>query len=82
MEFDETTKQAAIRLGQRLSGKPWYSSVGIAEEAGAPLLIVYSRRRLPKGETSVPELWDGLPVRVQQVGKVVPVQQTTAPLSG
>jgi len=41
-------------------------------------LIVYSRRRLPKDEVSVPESWDGLPVRVQQVGKVIPAQPTKA----
>jgi hypothetical protein len=79
MAFDETTKKAAIRLGRHLSGKPWYSSVGIAEEGGVPLLIVYSRRRLPKGETSVPESWDGMRVRVEHVGKIVPAKPATAP---
>jgi len=72
MAYDERTKQAALRLGERLSGKPWYASVGIAGNDNGVELIVYSRRRLPKDETAVPETWDGLPVRVRTMGTVVP----------
>ena len=78
MSFDEATRQAAVRLGKTLSGKPWYSSVGITDQSGAPALIVYSRGRLPKGDTSVPESWDGLPVRIQQLGMVIRAQPTKA----
>ena len=78
MAFDETTKLAAIHLGQRLGGVPGYLSVGITEEGGKPLLIVYSRRALPKSMT-VPELWEGLKVRVQRIGKVVPAHPRVFP---
>ena len=79
MAFDETTKLAAIHLGQRLGGMSWYSSVGITEEDGMPLLIIYSRRALPKSSMTVPELWEGIKVRVQRIGKVVPAHPRVSP---
>ena len=71
MEFDEKTRQAAIRLGQNLSGNAWYASVGIGEEAGQEVLIVYLRRLPPNGGKGIPQEWEGLPVRLQHLGKVV-----------
>jgi len=72
MAFDEQTKQAAIRLGQDLSGKPWFSSVGIGQDAGRPVLIVYLRRQPPKAQTVVPRVWEGIPVRAENMGNVFP----------
>lgn len=72
MAFDETTKQAAIRLGQRLAGKQWYSSVGIGTENGRPILIIYLARSLGRDRQDVPEEWEEIPVRVQYMGRVTP----------
>jgi hypothetical protein len=74
MAFEEHTKQAAVRLGQRLSGKPWYSGVGVSEEGQRTVLIIYSRRRLPRGDRDVPQSWEGLAVRVQQIGNIMPAR--------
>jgi cellobiose phosphorylase len=71
MASEERAKQAAIRLGQRLSGKPWYSGVGISREHMAPVLIVYSRRKATTGDPDVPRSWEGMDVRVRQIGKIV-----------
>src|SRR5438093_9836023 len=78
MAFDEQTRQAAIRLGQELSGKPWFSSVGIGEEAGRPVLIIYLRRLPPKAERTFPQSYEGIPVRAKHIGNVVPAQPSTS----
>src|SRR6266566_1394888 len=77
MAFDEQTRQAAIRLGQDLSGKPWFSSVGIGEESGRPVLIIYLRRLPPKAERAFPQSYEGIPVRAKRMGKLVPAQPDT-----
>ncbi len=61
-----------MRLGKHLSGKAWYSGVGVAEEDEETVLVIYSRRRLPKNDADVPQSWEGLAVRVQQIGKIIP----------
>src|SRR6266568_3282373 len=78
MAFDEKTRQAAIRLGQALSGKPWFSSAGIGEESGRPVLIIYLRRLPPKAERTFPQSYEGIPVRAQYLGKLVPAQPSTS----
>ena len=72
MVFDQSTKQAAVRLGRLLSGRPWYSSVGIQHEHGRTVLVVYLRHRLPKPSALIPKSWDGLEVRVKPLGKTMP----------
>jgi type I restriction enzyme, R subunit len=74
MAFDEQIKQAAIRLGKDLSGNSWYSSVGIGEDAGHPVLIIYLRRPTPKALSSLPHVWEGIQVRAEHMGKIVPAQ--------
>lgn len=74
MAFDESTKQAAIQLGETLAGESWYSSVGITDEGGARSLIVYVRGRTPSTR-HVPERWHGLPVRVKRIGQIHPATQ-------
>jgi hypothetical protein len=68
---NENLKQAAIRLGQNLSGNPWYSIVGVAEEAEREDLIIYLRRLPPNGGKGIPKEWEGMPVRLQSIGKAV-----------
>lgn len=70
MAFDEQTKQAATRLAQQLAGKPWVFSVGVSEEEGKPVIIVYLKSRNPR--SSVPEDREGLPVRTEYIGQVRP----------
>lgn len=74
MAFDEKTRQAAIRLGQRLVGMPWYSHVGITSEGGRSVLIIYLSRALGRDRDRVPETWEGFPVRVQFLGRITPAR--------
>ena len=61
MAFDEGTKSAAMRLGSALGSLPFFQSVGIGNERGRPILIVYVRRASRKGD-GIPSIWEGLPV--------------------
>ena len=72
MAFSEETKQAARRLNSRFSGQPWLSSVGITEEAGRPVLLVYLSKHVSKGQSGLPDVWEGFPVHTQYMGRVRP----------
>jgi hypothetical protein len=72
MAFSEETKQAARHLNSRFSGQPWLSSVGITEEAGRPVLLVYLSKHVSKSQSGIPDIWEGVPVRTQYIGKVRP----------
>jgi hypothetical protein len=72
MVFDEQMKASAVRLGQALSDKPWFSSVGLSEEAGVPVFIVYLRSASKKEYDSIPKQWDGYAVRAKWIGKLRP----------
>jgi hypothetical protein len=74
MALEERTKQAAIRLGKRLSEKPWYSGVGISSEHTDPVLVVYSRRGPKKSDPDVPQSFEGIAVRVKKIGRIVPAR--------
>jgi hypothetical protein len=74
MAFDVKTVQAAQRLGQHLSGKPWYSGVGIAGESNRPILVVYLRRRPSRDDSGIPQSWEQIPVRAEHMGKILPAQ--------
>ena len=71
MAFDEPTKSAAVQLRINLRLLPYVEGVGIGDERGQPILIVYVRR-LPKKHDNVPQTWDNLPVRLRLIGKVSP----------
>jgi hypothetical protein len=77
MAFDEQTRQAAMSLGQKLSPSPWYSSVGIAEQDSHPVLIVYLRRRSQQKDPGIPQVWEGIPVQVKQIGRILPARQAS-----
>jgi hypothetical protein len=68
MVFDDHTICAATNLAARLQGKPWFSSVGMAEEGNNPVLIIYLTRK-PK-VIEIPPFWEGIPIRIQEIGKV------------
>ena len=72
MVFDDKTKESANRLWEEFKGKPWFSSVGLGEEEGQPVLIVYLRRSAGNEQKRVPGSWDNIPVRVQTIGRVIP----------
>ena len=72
MVFDEQIKASAIRLGQLLSDKPWFSSVGLSEESGLPVFIIYLRNAPGSDRDSIPKQWDGFTVRAKRIGKMRP----------
>jgi hypothetical protein len=72
MVFDEHVKASAIRLGQALREKPWFSSVGVSEEAGRPVFILYLRSAPGPERDSIPKEWDGFAVRTERLGKLRP----------
>lgn len=73
MEFDPRLRQAALSLKRELGDRAWLSSVGVAEEAGHPVLVLYLARPVQaKALRMLPSEWDHLPVMVRQMGKLVP----------
>ena len=70
MVFDEQTIASAIRLGQVLHDKPWFSSVGLSEEHGRPVFIIYLHRAPGPERDSIPKQWDGFSVRTERIGKL------------
>jgi hypothetical protein len=70
MAFNEKTIYAATNLGDRLQGNPWFSSVGVAEEEDRPVLIVYLRRKSKAIDGLIPHVWEGIPVRLREIGKI------------
>lgn len=73
MAFDEKILRAARNLGFGLQGKPWFSNVGVAEEGEHLVLVVYLTRKPKNIAALIPEVWDGIPVRCREIGKVRPV---------
>jgi hypothetical protein len=72
MVFDKDIKASALRLGKIFQDKPWYSSVGISEENGTPVFIVYLRTAPGKDRSSIPKDWEGYSVRTERIGKLRP----------
>jgi hypothetical protein len=72
MVFDKDIKASALRLGQIFQDKPWYSSVGISEENGSAVFIVYLLRAPGRDRDSIPKEWEGYPVRTERIGKLRP----------
>jgi hypothetical protein len=73
MVFNNDIKASAMRLGEIFQDKPWYSSVGISEESGSPVFIVYLLRTPGRGELgSIPKEWEGRLVRTERIGKLKP----------
>ena len=78
MAFDKPVTQAALSLGRKLSASSWYSSVGITEHERSPVLIVYLRKRLSRADASrIPTRWEGIPVKIEQVGRIVPARRAS-----
>ena len=73
---DEKTLRAATNLGSDLEGKPWFSNVGLAEEESLPVLVVYLKRKPKNLDTAIPQTWEGIPVRLKEIGKVRPIVDT------
>jgi hypothetical protein len=73
MEFDPKLRQAAVSLGRELGDRVWVSSVGVAEQSGHPVLVLYlSRPVQAKALSMLPSEWEHLPVMVRQMGKLIP----------
>jgi hypothetical protein len=72
MAFDEKVKVAAFQLGKRLDAKPWFWNVGISEEEGHPVLIVYLKDNASAAAKIVPKEWQGMTVRMKRIGKLRP----------
>jgi hypothetical protein len=75
MASEKNIKAAALELGRTFRGEPWFLSVGISEENGRPVLIVYLRKQPPRSKREVlPATWDSIPVRVTVMGRVQPAR--------
>lgn len=73
MEFDPQLRNAAVSLKRELGDRACLSSVGVAEESGHPVLVIYlSRPVQAKVLGALPGEWEHLPVMVRQMGKLVP----------
>lgn len=67
-----TPKAAASTLYDSLSRNQWLVSVGVSEEGGRQLLVVYTNRRPSISRTLVPNEWEGYPVALRQLGQIRP----------
>lgn len=74
MVYDDRVITAATNLGFRLQGNAWFSSIGVSEENGKTILIVYLRKRPKVHDDPIPKTWDGIPVRLSEIGKVRSLQ--------
>jgi hypothetical protein len=72
MVFDKHIKASAMRLGEVLHDKPWFSSVGISEENGSLTFIIYLRSAPGRDRNSIPKEWEGYSVRTERIGKLRP----------
>lgn len=76
MEFYPQLRHAAVSLKRELGDRGWLSSVGVAEESGGPVLVIYLSRPVPaKVLGALPRMWEQLPVVVRQMGKLVPAEK-------
>lgn len=76
MAIDQHIRDAALHLGDTLRDRSWFSGVGIAEEMGRPVLMIYLSRRLPKKPAvEIPNVWEDVPVRIQEIGRIAPLKQ-------
>jgi|GEM_PF-3125082 len=76
MVLDPQVRAAALHLGDQLQYKSWFASVGIGDEGSGPVLIIYSRRKLPESvRKALPQQWEKFPVRLQKNGTVQPADR-------
>ena len=69
-------RQAAITLDEELRQYSWLRFVGIGEEDGQDVFIVYvNKRNLKSIIPFVPKTWEGVPVIVRFIQQPVPIQQ-------
>lgn len=73
-----TPKAAASTLYDLLSRNQWLVSVGVSEEDGRQLLVVYTNRRSSISRTLVPHEWEGYPVVLRQLGQIRPGSNSTS----
>lgn len=67
-----TPKAAASTLYDLLSRHQWLVSVGVSEEGGRQLLVVYTNRRPSSSHALVPQEWEGYRVALRQLGQIRP----------
>ena len=72
MEYEDV-RQSAMTLDEELRRFPWLRFVGIGEENGEAVFIVYVSKRSLKAITPlVPKVWEGVPVVVRHIQQPVP----------
>lgn len=72
MVFGKDIEASARRFGKVFHDKPWFSSIGISEENGTPVFIVYLRSAPGRDRNSIPKDWEGYSVRTERIGKLRP----------
>jgi hypothetical protein len=75
MESDMTPQAAARELYFRLRDQPWFTTVGVGEKDGAPVLYVYVK---PIRGIDLPESfdsWEGFTVEVKKMGTPRPAER-------
>lgn len=73
MEFDPKLRNSALALGLELRDRPWFASVGIAQVSDRAVFVIYLQNPISKKVlNTLPNEWDGSPVMVRNMGKLVP----------
>jgi hypothetical protein len=73
MEPNAELRNATLALADSLRHLPAVTSVGIGDENGRAVFLVYTSRELRKSEKQdVPAHWHNLPVLARKLGRVVP----------
>lgn len=49
----------------------WLNFIGVGEADGRPCIYIYvNKKKVPRSE--IPELWEGIPVKMRYIGKIRP----------
>jgi hypothetical protein len=73
MEVKADPYEHLKQFAASLRAYPWFRFIGLGEEKGEPVVIVYvSRKNFSEILPLLPEVWYGVPVRVRYTGAPKP----------
>ena len=70
----EDLKLKARSLKTHLIDFDWVQAIGVHNNTEAPCLYVYVNRKTKVNSPDIPKVWEGIPVKVQHMGKVRPAK--------